>query len=442
MVNLALVNAGAGLARSRPILGRLGTRIMPSLDYILAIDQGTTSTRAILFDAAGAIHHIARRELRQIYPQPGWVEHDPEEIWQSVVATCREAITAAKRPVAAIGITNQRETTVVWDRATGKPVPGYVAAIVDDELKRAKIQRPINPIGIGHCGPILVKHGTDEQKNRYIMPMLSADEIWCQLFSEPGAGSDLAALRTRAEPDGDGFVVSGQKVWTSYAQFSRWAILLARTDPSLPKHRGLTYFILDMESPGITIRPLRQLTGSTEFSEVFLDAVRVPRAHVVGAVNQGWEIALTTLAHERGTGFAFKEQVLQRIAVEDLVRLARERGRAADPVVRQEIARGWIEVELMRLMNCRTLTRLERGEEPGPESSLVKLFWASLTQRLHQLALELEGPYATLVAGSRRAVEDGRWQQAFLWSRVGAIAGGTSEVQANIIAQRILGLPR
>src|SRR5439155_1358497 len=212
--------------------------------------------------------------------------------------------------------------------------------------------------------------------------------------------------------------------------------------PQLPKHRGLTYFILDMESPGITIRPLRQLTGSTEFSEVFLDAVRVPRVHVVGVVNQGWEIALTTLAHERGTGFAFKEQVLQRIAVEDLVRLARERGRAADPVVRQEIARGWIEVELMRLMNCRTLTRLERGEEPGPESSLVKLFWASLTQRLHQLALELEGPYATLVAGSRRAVEDGRWQQAFLWSRVGAIAGGTSEVQANIIAQRILGLPR
>src|SRR5438132_1497354 len=252
----------------------------------------------------------------------------------------------------------------------------------------------------------------------------------------------LAALRTRAEPDGDGFVVTGQKVWTSYAQFSRWAILLARTDPSLPKHRGLTYFVVDMESPGITIRPLRQLTGSTEFSEVFLDAVRVPRAHVVGEVNRGWEIAMTTLAHERGTGFAFKEQVLQRIAVEDLVRLARAQGRAGDPVVRQEIARGWIEVELMGLMNFRTLTRLERGQEPRPESSLLTAFWANLTQRLHQLALELEGSYARLVAGSPRAVEDGRWQQAFLWSRVGAIAGGTSEVQANIIAQRILGLPR
>src|SRR5258707_4407227 len=207
-------------------------------------------------------------------------------------------------------------------------------------------------------------------------------------------------------------------------------------------HRGLTYYVLDMESPGITIRPLRQLTDSTESSEVFLDAVRVPRAHVVGEANQGWEIAMTTLAHERGTGFAFKEQVLQRIAVEDLVRLARAQGCAGDPVIRQEVARGWIEVALMGLMNCRTLTRLERGEEPGPESSLVKLFWASLTQRLHQLGLELEGPHAQLVTGSPHALEDGRWQQAVLWSRVGAIPGGTAEVQANIIAQRIPGLPR
>src|SRR6059036_2099471 len=299
-------------------------------------------------------------------------------------------------------------------------------AILNQELARARAPQLLNRVGVNNTGPTLIAHGTEAQKRRFLPPILSAEEIWCQLFSEPGAGSDLAALRTRAEPDGDGFVVSGQKVWTSYAQFSRWAILLARTDPSLPKHRGLTYFVLDMESPGITIRPLRQLTGSTE----------------VGEVNRGWEIAMTTLAHERGTGFAFKEQVLQRIAVEDLVRLARAQGRGGDPVIRQEIARGWIEVELMGLMNCRTLTRLERGEEPGPESSLVKLFWASLTQRLHQLALELEGPYAALVAGSSHAIEDGRWQQAFLWSRVGAIAGGTSEVQANIIAQRILGLPR
>jgi alkylation response protein AidB-like acyl-CoA dehydrogenase len=315
-------------------------------------------------------------------------------------------------------------------------------AILNQELARARAPQLLNRVGINNTGPTLIVHGSEAQKKRFLPKILSGEEIWCQLFSEPNAGSDLAALRTRAEPDGDRFLVSGQKVWTSYAQLSKWAILLARTDPALPKHRGLTFLILDMESPGITVRPLRQITGSTEFSEVFLDAVPVPREHVVGAVNQGWEIAMTTLAHERGTGFAFKEQVLQKIAVDDLAALARARGRARDPIIRQEVARGWIDVEIMGLMNCRTLTRLEHGEEPGPESSLVKLFWAGLTQRLHELALELEGPRAQLVAGSAHAIEGGRWQQAFLWSRVGAIAGGTSEVQANIVAQRILGLPR
>ena len=332
---------------------------------------------------------------------------------------------------------------LLWPRQYGgRGARPTEQAILNQELARARAPQLLNRVGVNNTGPTLIVHGTEAQKQRLLPRILSADEIWCQLFSEPNAGSDLAALRTRAESRGEGFVVTGQKVWTSYAQFSRWAIMLARTDPSLPKHRGLTYFILDMTSPGITIRPLRQLTGSTEFGEVFLDGVRVSGEHVVGAVNAGWEVAMTTLAHERGTGFAFKEQVLQRIAVEDLVRLARAGGRATDPRVRQEVARGWIDVEIMGLMNYRTLTRLERGEEPGSESSLVKLFWAGLTQRLHELALALEGPRAELVAGSPHAVEDGRWQQAFLWSRVGAIAGGTSEVQANIIAQRLLGLPR
>jgi alkylation response protein AidB-like acyl-CoA dehydrogenase len=331
---------------------------------------------------------------------------------------------------------------LLWPREYGgRGARPTQQAILNAELARVRAPQLVNRVGVNNTGPTLIAHGTEQQKHRFLPKILSAEEIWCQLFSEPGAGSDLAALKTRAELRGDHFVVSGQKVWTSYAQFSKWAILLARTDPSLPKHRGLTYLILDMERPGITIRPLRQITGSTEFSEVFLDEVVVPREHVIGAPNQGWEIAMTTLSHERGTGFAFKEQVLQKIAVEDLARLARERGRAGDAVVRQEIAQGWIDVEIMRLMNARTLTRLERGEEPGPESSLVKLFWAGLTQRLHQLALELEGPYAAL-SGGPRAIDGGRWQQAFLWSRVGAIAGGTSEVQANIIAQRMLGLPR
>jgi alkylation response protein AidB-like acyl-CoA dehydrogenase len=331
---------------------------------------------------------------------------------------------------------------LLWPREYGgHGAPPVQQAILNEELARAGAPQLINRVGINNAGPTIIVHGTEAQKLRWLPPILSADEIWCQLFSEPNAGSDLAAVRTRADAAPGGFRVSGQKVWTSYAQFSKWAILLARTDTSGPKHRGLTYFAFDMRQPGVTIRPLKQATGSTEFSEVFLDGAFAPDDAVIGRVGEGWTIALHTLAHERGTGFAFKEQVLQRIALEGMVRLARDRGRAADRIVRQAIAAGWIDVEIMRLLNCRTLSRLERGLEPGAESSLVKLFWAGLTQRLHQLALEIEGPYAQL-AGGTHAVDDGRWQQAFLWSRVGAIAGGTSEVQANIIAQRLLGLPR
>ena len=251
---------------------------------------------------------------------------------------------------------------LAWPREYGGGgAPPVQQAILNEELARARAPQVLNRVGINNAGPTLIAHADEALKRRLLPPILTGEEVWCQLFSEPNAGSDLAAVRTRAELDGDHFVVTGQKVWTSYAQLARWGILLARTDPALPKHRGLTYFILDMQSPGIGIRPLRQLTGSTEFSEVFLDAVRVPRAHVVGEVNRGWEIALTTLAHERGTGFAFKEQVLQRIALEEVMALARARGSAGDPRVRQEVARGWIDVEVMRLMNCRTLTRLERG---------------------------------------------------------------------------------
>jgi alkylation response protein AidB-like acyl-CoA dehydrogenase len=332
---------------------------------------------------------------------------------------------------------------LLWPREYGgQGAPPTQQAILNEELARAGAPQLVGRVGVNNAGPTLIAHGTEAQKRRLLAPILSADEIWCQLFSEPGAGSDLAALRTRAERAEGGWRVSGQKVWTSYAQFSRWAILLARTDPDARKHQGITYFVLDMERPGITIRPLTQITGSTEFSEVFLDDVFVADEDVVGRPNDGWTIALHTLAHERGTGFAFKEQVLQRIDAGGLCELARRFGRAADPDVRQAIAACWIDVEVMRLMNCQTLSRLEHGEEPGPESSLVKLFWAGLTQRLHQLALEIEGPYAQLVTGSRDAVDDGRWQLAFLWSRVSSIAGGTSEVQANIIAQRLLGLPR
>jgi alkylation response protein AidB-like acyl-CoA dehydrogenase len=322
-------------------------------------------------------------------------------------------------------------------------------AICQEELARARAPQLANRVGINLVGPTLFTHGTEAQKRRYLSRILDAGDIWCQLFSEPDAGSDLAALRTRAEPDGDAFVVSGQKVWTSYAQYARWGILLARTDATVPRHRGLSYFILDMKSPGITIRPLRQITGSDEFNEVFLDAVRVPRENLVGELNHGWSIALTTLAHERGTAFPFKEQVIHKIAVDELVELAKgwrvgQRGAAAsaDACYRQRIAQSFIEVEIMRLHNYRMMTKLDRGEMPGPESSIVKLFWADLTQHLHDTALEILGPHGVAGRDADWPAPTARWQSSFLWARAGSIAGGTSEVQRNIIAERLLGLPR
>ena len=334
---------------------------------------------------------------------------------------------------------------VHWPRAYGGRGASLAEqAIFHEEMAAARAPQMMNRVGLNLVGPTLIAHGTEEQRLRYLPRIPSCEEIWCQLFSEPGAGSDLASLRTRAEPRGDGFLVNGQKVWTSYAEFARWGILLARTDPTAPRHRGLSYLIVDMRSPGITIRPLRQITGSAEFSETFFEDVLVPGENLIGAVNRGWEIAQTTLAHERGTAFPFKEQVLHRIAIDELVERVRQRGTAGngDARLRQAIACRVIEVEIMRLHNCRMMTKLGRGEMPGPESSIVKLFWSDLTQHLFETALEALGPAALLVHGDARAADDGRWQQGFLWSRCGSIAGGTSEIQRNIIAQRLLGLPR
>ena len=306
-------------------------------------------------------------------------------------------------------------------------------AIYQEEMARARAPQMMNRVGINNVGPTLIAHGSEAQRRRYLAKILSAEEIWCQLYSEPNAGSDLAAVRTRAERHGDHFVVDGQKVWTSYAQFAAFGILLARTDPAAPAHRGISCLLVDMRSPGITIRPLRQLTGSAEFSETFFDHVVVPRENLIGPENEGWKVATTTLAHERGTAFSFKEQVLHRIYADELGELLRARGRASDPTLRQRYAARVIDVEIMRLHNCRTMTRLARGELPGAESSIVKLFWADLTQELTALALDALGAESQL---------GGRWQQRMLWSRCASIAGGTNEIQRNIIAQRVLGLPR
>lgn len=318
-------------------------------------------------------------------------------------------------------------------------------AIYHEEMARAQAPELINKVGINNAGPTLIHFGTEQQKRRFLPQILSGEEIWCQLFSEPDAGSDLASLRTKAERDGDGYRLSGQKVWTSYAEFSRWAICLARTDATAPKHKGITYFIVDMRAPGITIRPLRQMTGGTEFNEVFLDAVYVPREFVIGKENEGWSVAMHTLAHERGTAYLFKEQVKQRIAVDRLIRILREcraGGRPVHSAVRAAVADAYIRVEILRLLNLDTITRLARGQEPGADSSLKKEFWTGLAQRLHEIALALQGPSAQLMAPDSRAVDHGRFQQSYLYSRSQSIAGGTSEIQLNIIATRLLGLPR
>ena len=324
-----------------------------------------------------------------------------------------------------------------WPSAFGgRGATPVEVALFNTEYARAGAPQPVNRVGINLAGPTLLVHGTDDQRARWLPSILDASELWCQLFSEPDAGSDLAALRTIAVRDESlpGWRLTGQKVWTSYAQFARWGICLARTDPdAMPRHAGISYLVVDMQQPGIEIRPLRQITGESEFNEVFLDGVAVPDDHLVGPLDGGWAVASTTLAHERGTAFPFKEQVVHEQFVDELWLEALAGGRLDDVVVADRLAQAWLEVRLLRLHNWRTLTRLSRGEEPGPESSLVKLAWTDATQHLSAAALDVLGPAAPM---------EGRWSRQWLWSRAASIAGGTSEIQKTILADRLLGLPR
>jgi len=296
-------------------------------------------------------------------------------------------------------------------------------------------------VGIHHAAATLLAAGTDEQRRRHL-PAILDGEILVQGFSEPEAGSDLASLRTTATPVEGGWVLNGQKVWTSYAQYSRWGICLARTDPELPKHKGISYLVVDMEADGVEIRPLQQITGEREFNEVFFDDAYVPEDHLVGGLNNGWAVANTTLAHERGTTFPFKEQVVHEVYLDDLYRLA-ARDRLLDDVDASDaLAQSFVELRVLRLHNWRTLSRLAKHIEPGPESSWIKLAWSDMTQHMANTALDLCGPAAPLWRGAHDVPDDGKWQRQWLWSKAGSIAGGTSEVQKNIVAERILGLPR
>jgi alkylation response protein AidB-like acyl-CoA dehydrogenase len=298
-------------------------------------------------------------------------------------------------------------------------------------------------IGLNLTGPTLIHHGTEAQKKRFLDPILRGDEVWCQGFSEPGAGSDLAALRTRGEIKGDHLVVNGQKVWTSYARHAEWCILIVRTDPASPRHRGLTFALLDMKTPGITIRPLVEMTGVAWFNEVFFENVAIPRDMIVGEIDRGWDIAITTLSHERGTVVPYQRLKHQLDGVAALARrLAKDASPAADRVVRQRLAQLAIDVELLRLTVYRSTTQIMRSGRPGPEGSMLKLFWSELEQRIMEAASWIAGAYGQLDEHAPQAYDDGRWQYGYLWSRAATIYAGTSEVQRNVISQRVLGLPR
>ncbi len=315
------------------------------------------------------------------------------------------------------------------------------AMIVNEEMARAKAPDMINVIGLNMAGPTIIHHGTEEQKAKYLENILDATDIWCQGFSEPNSGSDLASLQTRAVPDGDDFVVNGQKVWTTLGHVAKWCILLTRTGTAEEKHTGLTYLIVDMQSPGVEVKPLVQMTGDAEFNEIYFTDVRVPRENLLGGVGEGWRVAMTTLMHERATlGVAL--QVRSRIAFDELVTLARAGAKSADPLVRQKLAQLYVETEVMRFNGYRGLTGMLRGEPPGPEGTINKLMWSEVNQRLMETALEVEGPAALLADGEESAPAGGRWSYQFLRSRANSIEGGTSEVLRNILAERVLGLPR
>jgi len=374
-----------------------------------------------------------RDELR------GWLaEHTPPDV--DVAATFEDAETLRDWQRT---LHEGRWVGIHWPEEYGGRGASLVqVAIYNEELARARAPQILGRAGVNLVGPTLIAHGTEEQRKQWLRRILSAEQIWCQLFSEPGAGSDLAGLSTKAEKRNGTYYVTGQKVWTSYARFADFGIGLVRTDPTAPKHKGISMLAIPMKEKGIDIRPLRQITGESEFNEVFFDEVPVPAENLIGVENDGWRVAGTTLANERGTSFVWKEQVLHEVARDLLWRRALERGSVADPLVRQKLAQSWMDVEIFRLHNARTLTRLSRGEQIGPESSVVKLFWTEMSQRLYENAGSILGWDGLITPEDPGAVDRGRWARGMLWSRAASIAGGTSEIQRNIIAERILGLPR
>ena len=314
-------------------------------------------------------------------------------------------------------------------------------AIFQEELALADAPHLLGTIGLSLVGPTIIAIGTEEQKSRYLRKILSGEEIWCQGFSEPNAGSDIASLGAKAHRDGDIFIVNGQKIWTSFAQMADWCLLLVRTDSDAPKHKGITCLLADMRAEGVSVRPLRMMSGDSGFNEVFFSNVRVPVTQVLGTVNGGWSTAMAALMNERanlGTGV----QVIFRRNLNALIarsHTVERNGRPAskDPVLRQKLAQAYIELEILRLNTNRALTSLSKTGVPGPEGSTQKLYWSEMNQRMQQIAQEVLGPYGQLAE-----FDDGLWQYGYLRSRGNTIEAGTSEIQRNIVAERVLGLPK
>ncbi|HEX5614712.1 MAG TPA: acyl-CoA dehydrogenase family protein [Acidimicrobiia bacterium] len=330
---------------------------------------------------------------------------------------------------------------VAWPEEYGGRGAGPVEhSIVTEELARARAPELVGRIGVNLVGPTLLAHGTVEQRARWLPQILGARELWCQLFSEPGAGSDLASLTTRAERVDGGWVLTGQKVWTSYAQFADWGWCLARTDPDAPKQRGITGFVVDMHATGVEVRPLRQITDETEFNEVFLTDVFVPDEHVVGPVHEGWRIANSTLSHERGVNP--RQLVIHAQLLDELLRLAAANGALDDARLAPRLARAFVEVRIFQLHSWRAISRTARGDDPGAVGAINKLWWSEMSKRLHDIAMSVVGPSAPLWRGATGTPGDGAWQRSWLYYQASSIWAGTNEIQRNVVGERTLGLPR
>ena len=322
----------------------------------------------------------------------------------------------------------------------GLAARGEVAGAVSKKLSEFKVPRFTNPIGVNLAGPAILRWGTPEQKERLLRPIARHQEIWCQMFSEPGSGSDLAGLSTRAVRDGDLWIVNGQKVWTSYAHIATWGLLLTRTDPDAPKHQGITAFVMPVNQPGIEVRPLHHITGDAEFNEVFYNNAEVSDEWRVGEVNEGWRVAISVLMNERTSGSGGGSALPGTVTGRSVASLIRHHAPVTDETLRQRLAEAYIEDKIVQITNQRTSARRKAGQGPGSEGSIMKLYHSEHTQRLHDLASDLEGLYG------QAWPEDDRWLKNTAWSflrvRSKTIAGGTSEVQRNIIGERILGLPK